>query len=146
MSHVAFATCDNLSLECKVHTSSSASRPLLYHPFSKARLQNTLVVSAGTTLAWAWESFAGSIKPGNFLVYMVAMPPQLLRRSHRSANSLPLSTHPLGALYIRNEKRDINSIVFAQRCPVFHFPAPIFDALVFHSLPNLVSICLTCHP
>jgi hypothetical protein len=29
MSHVAFATCDNLSLECKVHTSSSASRPLL---------------------------------------------------------------------------------------------------------------------
>jgi len=81
------------------------------------------------------KSFAGSIKPGNFLVYMVAMPSAASPSHALSASSFSLRILLTPYTY-ETEKRDINSIVFAQRCPVFHFPAPIFDAPVFHSPPR----------
>jgi len=79
--------------------------------------------------------FAGS-RPGVFfLIYMVATLPPLLRCMLFRLS--PSSTQPFGSLYIRKrekgkkEKRDINSIVFAQRCPVFLPLTPVFDSPVF---------------
>jgi hypothetical protein len=66
---------------------------------------------------------------------MVATLPPLLRCMLFRLS--PSSTQPFGSLYIRKrekgkkEKRDINSIVFAQRCPVFLPLTPVFDSPVF---------------
>ena len=123
MSHVAFATCDNRSLNGTVHTISSASRSHLTlsqrhgckirssSPQVRPRDPCVGMESRSRVQTWRFSGLYGW---------------QCLRSLPvaRSFNSLPLSTHPFGSLYIRNEKRDINSIVFAQRCPVFHFPAP----------------------